>query len=446
MRTALSLALVSAIALALGKGTALIAKVILARTFSDADYGLFNVFLSLTSMLSIVAVIGLPKGVVGYYPRLATKTDAQALRGMVFYPPAAVVAASVIIAGTYQVLMQLGFAIDFQLQPKHWLIVAWTLPAQALILLFGHLLLASGRSTSYVVSSQLLFNGLFLVGVALLAWKEGQSLDALLNLYAFFSWVVVLLLAAWCLWVMKLDGWLDAWAAKLPPGEFWRYSFTLLLSMLCYVALGNVDRLMLIGWVRAGDVADYSVAFTVAATLPLMLLLVDAYLTPKLSSAFAAAAVEDAVGFYQRCNRLLALGASIVVVLFVVFAKPLLSLFDETYIRAESLLLILLLGEYINVLFGTSGRMLQLGGAQSREAQLVAVMVAFNVGLNFLLIPAYGVLGAVWATCLTRVLHALAKSWQIYLKWGATAWGEHWLWVSAVCCGTCTLLLVSTLA
>ena len=81
----------------------------------------------------------------------------------------------------------------------------------------------------------------------------------------------------------------------------------------------------------------------------------------------------------------------------------LLRLFGPGFDVARPALLILAGAQLVNALAGSVGILMSMTGHQNAVSVVLAFAAALNVGLNFALIPRYGLIGAAVATGLATV-------------------------------------------
>jgi O-antigen/teichoic acid export membrane protein len=88
----------------------------------------------------------------------------------------------------------------------------------------------------------------------------------------------------------------------------------------------------------------------------------------------------------------------------VIFAKPILSTFGPDFLTAHWTLKVLVVGEVISVLLGPVGTLMTMTGHQNSSVIVSGVCALTNLGLNAILIPKYGGLGAAISTALTLII------------------------------------------
>ena len=93
-------------------------------------------------------------------------------------------------------------------------------------------------------------------------------------------------------------------------------------------------------------------------------------------------------------------------------------LFTERYVMAPAALLVLAAGYFVNSSFGPEGMTLEAFGNTRLSMMNSMIMLATSVGLSFLLIPHYGILGAAIASAGSMTLGGLAGVVETYLLYG----------------------------
>jgi len=407
--------------LAVGKVANFSARTLLARILPVSDFGIFNAAIALVSLVGTFSTLGMQQGLVRYYPMAENsgKSSVVQLVGMSLYRAIIAVIISVLFLSIIQFFFQ--YPIINNIDLSFWYVTMLMVLGFTFVNLLSYLMMARGYPRAYLASLHCAPALLFLLGILILQWLDGVNLFSSISLYSgVFLFVVA------CLLFYNKECWYGVVSreAKVDKSGFTRYSNIILGSTVAYVALTSVDRLML-GWFSNFDeVAYYSVAFTLAALLPLAMIVVDAFLSPKISRGFANNDMELVTAAYHKANGGLFWIAVSMTFFILIFSEPLLSLFGDNYRSAASLLAVLVIGELFTLMMGTTGRMLQLGGLERREALVVWLMLGINVGANVMLIPLYGAMGAAISTATTRVIHGSVKGFLVYRGFKIFPWGK----------------------
>ena len=160
----------------------------------------------------------------------------------------------------------------------------------------------------------------------------------------------------------------------------------------------NFDSVLLGFLTTARTVGLYNAAYkpvTIALALPLTYFV---GLFPALSRTHAESR-EEFRGLVERSLRLAGLMAAPLAAGGTLLAAPVIALlFGASYAESASVLPILIWSAVFVILRGSYRHALTAAGHQALDLRCAMVSTGLNVGLNLLLIPRYGMMGAASAT------------------------------------------------
>lgn len=205
---------------------------------------------------------------------------------------------------------------------------------------------------------------------------------------------------------------------------------------LCEVLFQNADILILGLFVPAEWVAFYFAATRLSQFLGYVPYGISAATAQKYAGLAATGRRGELEGLVAGAT-LLSTGLTVLAALALwALAGPLLGLFGPDYAVAAPVVPVLCLGVILTCALGPGEDVLTMLG-EERACSAVFVLAALvNVGLNFLLIPFWGIMGAALATALAlgvraAVLAVLARRrlglWLplgSHLIWGKGRWGQ----------------------
>ena len=93
-----------------------------------------------------------------------------------------------------------------------------------------------------------------------------------------------------------------------------------------------------------------------------------------------------------------------VIILFLCFPKSILSAFGEEFKLAAMALIILSISKMFSAISGSVGTFLQMVGKQNVFQNILILTAVINIGLNYILIPKYGIDGAAFASAISGVI------------------------------------------
>jgi O-antigen/teichoic acid export membrane protein len=184
-------------------------------------------------------------------------------------------------------------------------------------------------------------------------------------------------------------------------------SLPILLSEGFYALLTSVDVVMVSAYLPPEDVAVYYAATKTLALVHFVYYAVRAASGPRFSFHHHAG---DQVALQEmvRTSIYWAFWPSVAVAIVVLaLGQPLLSLFGSDFTGGGTLMVVLVFGILARASIGPVESLLTMAGHQKSCAAAFAAAAAVNIGLNVLLIPRFGLIGAASATAVAMLVETL---------------------------------------
>jgi O-antigen/teichoic acid export membrane protein len=160
------------------------------------------------------------------------------------------------------------------------------------------------------------------------------------------------------------------------------------------------DVLILGLFVTASDVGIYTAAARTALLTRFLLLANSAVAAPRFAALHAAHDKEGMARLAVRSTMLTTLSSVPVLLMFVIFPSPILSVFGPQFEVGAQVLIILTLGQFVNAATGPVGYLLNMSGFHQVEGHIAIAGALITVGLCFALIPPWGIAGAAAANAI----------------------------------------------
>jgi O-antigen/teichoic acid export membrane protein len=154
----------------------------------------------------------------------------------------------------------------------------------------------------------------------------------------------------------------------------------------------------------------YTAASKMSVQLRFVLFALTAAFSPIISELYHSDRTEALDQLYADTVRWITIGTLPLAVVLIVFAPDIMRLFGADFQEGAILLRLLALAYIVVAGSGSVGHMLQMSDHQDFAFAVNACMAVLNVGLNWVLIQQYGVVGAAVATGLS---HALGNIFQL---------------------------------
>lgn len=152
------------------------------------------------------------------------------------------------------------------------------------------------------------------------------------------------------------------------------------------------------------EVGIFNAANRTAMLTSFVLIAVNAIAAPKFAALYKQG---DMQALRDIAWKTTLLGTSLACVPFLVFALApgfVLGVFGADFLVASDALIILAVGQFVNVITGPVGYLLIMSGKESVFRDVLIIALLFNFSLCFVLIPAYAVDGAAIATAASVVV------------------------------------------
>lgn len=420
-----------------GKAVGFALQLVLARGLGRTLFGAYSYGHTVLRLAREIGTLGLQNGVVRF---AAPSHEAD--------EPAKV-------KGTFLAVAALGFGAGvvlgvtlFALSPwlAEWLfgnpddatifrIFACGLPFYALTYLTSRMARALGNMRVDVLLSSILqpaiflflVSGLFLFGLgfttALYAFLFSTVLAAGSGVYAIYRLFPAIL---------------SSLPAEYDVGALLRFSLPIVGVSLASVGLTYTDRLML-GFFRSKDaVGVYQAAAQMSGQLRFILFAISATFSPIISDLYHNEKRDALSQLYADTVRWIILGTLPAAIILVIFAPEIMTIFGPGFDDGAVALRVLSVAYIVVAGSGSVGHMLQMTDHQDFVLGVNTFAALLNVGLNWILIQWYGVLGAALATGITQALSNVIQLVGLH-QYTAIQPFRRLLWKPAVAAGITSL-------
>jgi O-antigen/teichoic acid export membrane protein len=392
---------------------------VLPRLLSPAQLGLTQILVSLATMGALVSALGFTNTTLRYFPYFRNKeTGHSGFLPLLLGLPLALfgVVAAVMWLGRPLVLHR--YAHDAALlRPQYPVMLAL-----AFCILLYNLLEAYTKSLFHTSFSSFLtdvLQRLLIVGAAVLYGAGHLSFEGFVLAYMASYAAIAALLLGYLATIGELH--LRPTRAVLrvrPMSELLRFGSFALLGNISGTVLVTIDSLML-GSHSFADAGIYAIALNISTALavPFRALYKTAY--PLIAEYWKEGATVKMLDFYQRTTRLTtALGAYLALgiglnlpFIYGLIHKP-------AYTAGTVAVLLLLAGRLTDGITGVNGIIVVTSPRYRYDLLFNVGLAGLIIGLNYLLIPRYGLTGAALSNALALVSINLLRTWFVWRSFG----------------------------
>lgn len=396
----------------LGAGLSLIIHVLLARWAGPSVYGLYSYAIAWLSTLAIVVGLGFPEASLRFIPIYFQDKDWNPLYGIVQRGERLTFLVSLVVSSVVTAGIWFFPFISSVSTTKALLIAFWILPFSALVRFYTEACRAFDQIAAAYVLPRLLRPGIMIAGIVALTvlpfgTLTGPSVTALFGL----AHIPIFMTQRRSFHRRLSENSPSNTAPQFQTRRWLRVAFPLLLVTGFTTLLRKTD-LLLVGWLldmRATGI--YQAAVTVAAPVSFVLSAVNAVAAPRFARLHADNEHEKLRRFVRTLAHWLfwpSLGFAVIIAIGSTFF---LRLFGPDFDHARIPLFLLILSHLVNAGSGSVGYLLNMTGHHVDSARVYGITVLVHIGISFIAISFFGLLGAAAATALSSLL------WNVWLHY-----------------------------
>lgn len=162
----------------------------------------------------------------------------------------------------------------------------------------------------------------------------------------------------------------------------------------------------------------FEIANRIAALSSFFLIAFNTILAPKIGELYIKNDLKTIEKLCQNTTLVITVLAAPVLLTFAIFPKFVLGLFGSDFTQASILLKILIVGQFVNVIFGPVGFLLIMCGKEYLIRNAIVYSALFMVGCSIILIPFIGIVGAAIASSLTLIIKNLIAAFYVRREFG----------------------------
>lgn len=203
--------------------------------------------------------------------------------------------------------------------------------------------------------------------------------------------------------------------ARRDIGEMLRFSLPVYLSDLIRKFHGNVQTVLLGALNTVTNVGIFSVASQVNLAGTMFHQSIVTASMPLVSELYSQGEREQMGRFYQTMTKWTFTVNFPLFLILLLFPATILSIFGKSFVGGAEALVILAWGSLVNASTGICGVFLDMSGNTGLKLVNSIVTAALTLGLSFLFIPAWGLIGAAVATLAASVLVNLLRLLEVFI-------------------------------
>jgi len=387
-------------------------RILLAREFGPDGFGVFSLALMTTSIATVIALLGLPDGVITFVSKFHEQEEYDRAAGVVAasfglsFGAAVLLAVVVILAAP---LLSIRVFDSPALADVLWWF-AFVIPANAIVDVSAAYFLGIQRGGYNTLIKQVIPKTALLVLVAVIAVIDGPLVAVGVAYLAAMGVAAVVGIAAVGNSLSRDR--IERFSVDIP--DLLTYSVPLLATSAIGFFLNWTDTMIVGYMLGSSSVGVYQSAFVLASNIHIVLGAVSGSLYPNFAALLARdkrEIIRDRFAEGTRWALLISVAPAMYLIGF-----PRLSLgmlFGDAFATGATALAILVVGQIAVLLFGPSTDFLKAIEDSRYVAVSYGIAALLNLLLNLLLVPVFGLVGAAVATSTALVGAAVLHFYRV---------------------------------
>lgn len=404
----------------LGRGLTVILGVVLARTLEPEEFGRYSFILSLIAIAVIPTIAGMPQLLIREIANAQLEKRWGELKGILRW------ALGYIIVASFLVTLALAFAIE----------VKWIRPEIGNLLWIGLFLVpirgvlarqnALLNGLRFPILAQLpqgvLTSTFILIMVVFLVLLDRQIDTHLLLGVQIIASLMGLLISGYFTYLKtpkevqssNADYNIKQWHKALLP-------FTLLAIIS---TMNNELASVFLGFLAdEKSVAYFKVAMQAITLLALGLTAINTVIGPQITRYYRKGDIAATQELLTKSVRLTTMMSFPFALLLVFFGDWIvLFLFGDAYLSSVPIIIILCVGQMVNVFMGSVGLVLQMTGHEKKALNTLIITLVITTLLLLILVPLYNSIGAAIAVSVSMVIWNVLMAIDVYRHCGLCTW------------------------
>ncbi len=199
-------------------------------------------------------------------------------------------------------------------------------------------------------------------------------------------------------WCFKYLPQLRTVKASFSTALIFSTGFPLFIIAFTNFVMAGGDVLFLGYWEDNNEVGIYGLAKRIAALTAFILVAINSIVAPKFARLYKQGKMNELKNVAQNSVKLLLLFAIPAVLVLTLFSDLIMELVGKDFSTGGQILIILALGQFINVITGSVGYLLMMCGFEKAMTINIVVVALFTALLYYFLIPSLGITGAAIAS------------------------------------------------
>tara|TARA_B100000700_G_C15061304_1_gene866087 strand:+ start:8051 stop:9382 length:1332 start_codon:yes stop_codon:yes gene_type:complete len=391
-----------------------ILTIFISRSYGKDAMGLFALSQTMLMLVSVFSRFGFDTASVKFVSENLSLNKIQKLRKTYFKILKFVIPLSIILS---VILYLCSSVIAINIMNKEEMITPLRIISIAIlpfVLLFIH-------SESLRGMKKIIFYSLFrnmsspiITATILLIFYFNNFTEVQFPIYAYVLSVFILSIISLFIWLFYMPKSNDKSKISVKITDILSVSYPMMFTSSMSYLLQWSGIIILGIFASKGEVGIYSVAVRISYITTITLFAIESIAAPKFSELYANKKMDDFKKMIHQSTKLIFWVSSPILILFLVFPTFFLSLFGGEFIVGKTVLILLVISQFITACSGSVGYILQMTGKQKTFQYIIFLSATINILLNFALVPVYGMLGTAISSLISLMFRNFVSIYMVF--------------------------------
>lgn len=394
------------------RGLAVITGIIYARFLGPDQYGLYGYVMSIIALLTLPVTAGLPNLIVREIANFQLEEKWQYLLGLISWSRWYVLIISFITVVISILAIYYNF---FRSSVASLLIFALVIiPFRGLLVQQGAILNGFRKPILAQIPSQILAPLITLGLLSFFILNKSNLTGVILIQVSIVASLLAFALSAFYLHkIIKQESKIEIPKYLIKQ---WHVSLTPFTLMAIIGTLNTELASVLLGWLDTTEsVAFFKVAMQGVMLIALGLSSINAVIMPQVARFYRQGDLKQTQQLLTKSVRISSLVSLPIILTLIFFGRFAIEiLFGKEYLSAYPLLVILCVGQAVNVLMGSVGLVLNMTHNEKYALRSLLITLFISVVLLVILIPSYSAIGAAIAVSIGLIIWNVLMAIDVY--------------------------------
>jgi len=207
--------------------------------------------------------------------------------------------------------------------------------------------------------------------------------------------------------------------------EYIRTALPLYIVSIARTLTNQFDIIILAFFADPIHVGLYAVASRLALLIVFALNVTLSTVSPKIAYLYASGKKTELETMIQKTTKISGVISLIPMIIYLIFGHYILGLWGPQFISAFHVLIILSLGQVINVLTGSVGQILIMTGEEVLQSKITIIFAVYGLIQSIIAGHLYGIIGIAYSQTINIVLVNIVKSVYVYKRRNIDMYGLY---------------------